>query len=160
MEDVQWASSGVMATVINGELIPVVQNRIAAGVADNDIIPLGADKVFLRSLFEVNVSTIFNDAKDFFAHFFTNIVRWDKNVVPFQRGAWLRMYGIPLHAWNETFFKLCTLDCGRYLRTDSCSVEKERFDYARVLIATSNIEIINCFETILINGELMTVKIV
>jgi hypothetical protein len=39
-------------------------------------------------------------------------------------------------------------------------VEKERFDYARVLIATSKFEIINCQESILIDGVLVTVKIV
>jgi len=109
-------------------------------------------KVFIRSTSEVSVTTILNDAKEFFAHLFTNIVRWEKNVVPFQRGAWLRLYGIPLHAWNESFFKLCLLDVGRFMRADSCTVEKERFDYARILVATSSVEIINCSEKLLIDG--------
>jgi len=38
-------------------------------------------------------------------------------------------------------------------------VVKERFDYARVLIATSSYEIINCSESPLIDGELVKVKI-
>ena len=38
-------------------------------------------------------------------------------------------------------------------------MEKERFDYARVLVATSSYEIINCSEEILIDGVLVTVKI-
>jgi hypothetical protein len=89
-EDLLWARCGVMATVTNGETILVVQNRIAdASVEDIDIIPLGADKVFIRSNTEVNITTILHDAKDFLDHFFTNIVRWEKNIVPFQRGAWL-----------------------------------------------------------------------
>jgi hypothetical protein len=69
-EDFLWARCGVIATVINGESIPVVQNRIAdAGVEDIDIIPLGADQVFIRSNSEVNVTTILHDAKEFFDHF-------------------------------------------------------------------------------------------
>ena len=123
------------------------------------ITPLGADKVFIRSSSEVSVTTILNDAKEFFAHLFTNIVRWEKNVVPFQRGAWLRLYGIPLHAWNESFFKLCLLDVGRFMRADSCTVEKERFDYARILVATSSVEIINCSEKLLIDGVMVTMKV-
>jgi len=63
--------------------------------------------------------------------------------MPFQRGAWLRVYGIPLHAWNEFFLKLCVLDCGRYLRVDSVSLNKGRFDYARVLISTSSLDVVN-----------------
>jgi hypothetical protein len=161
VEDLRWARNGVTATVINGESIPVVQDRIAdAGMTDIDIILLGADKVFIRSISEVSVTTILNDAKEFFAHFFVNIMRWEKNVVPFQQGAWFRLYGIPLHAWNESFFKLCILDVGRFLRSDSCTVEKERFDYARILVATTSFEIINCFEKLSIDGVIVTVKIV
>jgi len=98
-EDLQWARNGVMVSVINGVTIPVVQKRIVdVGVENIDIIPLGADRVFIRSLSKVNVSTILNDAKDFFCSFFTNIVCWDKKVVLFQQGAWLRLYGILLLA--------------------------------------------------------------
>ncbi|MCH89175.1 sulfate transporter [Trifolium medium] len=50
-EDVSWAQTGVVATVINGESIPLVQQRIEdAGFSQLDIVPLGADKVFIRSL--------------------------------------------------------------------------------------------------------------
>jgi hypothetical protein len=38
-----------VANVINGDAIPVVQNRIIdAGFADVVITPMGADKVFIR----------------------------------------------------------------------------------------------------------------
>ncbi|MCI51056.1 sulfate transporter, partial [Trifolium medium] len=41
-DDVQWAHNGIIATVINGEAVPVVQNRIAdAGFKDLVIIPMG-----------------------------------------------------------------------------------------------------------------------
>ena len=138
----------------------VVQNRIEdAGFSDIEVTTLGADKVLICRSSDVHVSTIINDAKEFFEHLFTNFVRWEKKVMSFQRGAWLRLYGILIHAWNETFFKLCTLDCGRFLRTDSCSVDQERFDYARVLIATSSFEIINCIGELMIDGDLVKVKI-
>ncbi|MCI89679.1 sulfate transporter, partial [Trifolium medium] len=43
MTDVLWAQNGVVATVINGEAIPVVKNRIAdAGFPELAIIPMGA----------------------------------------------------------------------------------------------------------------------
>ena len=89
VEDLQCARKGVMATVNNGESIPIVQKRILdAGVEDVEIIPVGANRVFICSLTEVNISTILNDAKDFFAHFFINFVPWDKKAMSFQRGAW------------------------------------------------------------------------
>ena len=39
-------------------------------------------------------------------------------------------------------------------------MDKERFDYARVLIATSSFEIINCTEELMIDGDLVKVKII
>jgi len=106
------------------------------------------------------VMTVINGARDFFNMLFMNFVSWNKETVTFQRGAWVRLYGIPLHAWNESFFKLCTMDCGRYLKSDSVAIDKERLDFARVLIATSALEIINVVDTILVNGKLIEVKIV
>ncbi|MCI57612.1 DUF4283 domain protein, partial [Trifolium medium] len=42
VDDLQWARKGVVATVINGEAVPLVQQRIEdAGFADLVIIPLG-----------------------------------------------------------------------------------------------------------------------
>lgn len=62
----------------------MVQNRIEdAGFEDINIIPLGTDRVFIHSSSNTEVSTIIEGAHEFFAHFFTNTVRWDKKVVPF-----------------------------------------------------------------------------
>lgn len=160
-DDLLWARSGFLANVIHGEAIRVIQLRIEdAGFSDIDVIPLGADRVFIHSASGVYVSAILEGAKDFFALFLTNIRKWDKERVPFLRGAWLRMYGVPLHAWNESFFKLCTLECGRFLRSDSCSVDKERFDYARVLVATPSLEVVNSVAKIVVDGEIVDVRIV
>jgi len=77
--DVQWARSGVFANVVNGEAITVVQNRVEdAGFADLDVIPMGADRVFLRSNSERETFSMIEGAKDFFDLLFSNIVRWDK----------------------------------------------------------------------------------
>jgi len=50
-EDLKWARSGVVASVVNREANPVVQKRVEyAGFADLEIIPMGADKEFLKSV--------------------------------------------------------------------------------------------------------------
>ena len=124
-----------------------------AGFKDLDIIPFGADKVFIHALSGANVFDIVGGAKQFFDLLFSNMVRWNKAAaLPFQRGAWVRVYGIPLQAWNENFFKLCVLDCGRYLRTDICSLNRERFDFARVLISTPSLEVLNTSDQIIVDG--------
>jgi hypothetical protein len=151
--DLQWARNGLVGTVSNGEAIPVIQRRVEdAGFRDVDIIPLGPDKVFIHSLSNVNILQVVVEAKQFFDLLFSNIVRWEKSTTDFQRGAWIRVYGLPVHAWRESCFKLCVFDCGRYLRTDECTLNRERFDYARVLVATSLLDIVNVTDTIVIDG--------
>jgi hypothetical protein len=80
--------------------------------------------------------------------------------MPFQGRAWLRLYGLPLHAWNEKCFELCVLDCGCYLRRDNCSLGRKLFDFARVLIATSFLDFVNLVDKILVDGVLVEVKII
>jgi hypothetical protein len=55
------------------EAIPMVQHRITdVGFNDLDIIPMGADKVFVRSLTEIDVATVVDGAKEFFNLVFSN----------------------------------------------------------------------------------------
>jgi len=161
VEDLNWAICGFIGTVIDGASIPLIQNKVEdAGFKDIDIIPIGADKVFVHSLSGADVSVVVVKARQFFDLIFSNLVPWKEEVLPFQRGAWIRLYGIPIHAWNESFFKLCVLDCGRFLRTDNCSLNRERFDYARVLISTTSLDVVNTSDRILVDGEMVEIKII
>jgi len=160
-EDLNWAKRGFIGTVIDGASIPLIQNRVEdAGFKDVDIIPIGADKVFVQSLSGADVSVIVDKAREFFDFIFSNLVPWKEEIVSFQRGAWIRLYGIPIHAWNEIFFKLCVMDCGRFLRTDNCSLNRERFDYARVLISTNSLDMVNTLAQILVDGEMVEIKLI
>jgi hypothetical protein len=53
-----------------------------------------------------------------------------KGVMDFKRVVWVQLYSIPSYACNEIFFKLCIFYCGNFLRADTCTIEKERPDYA------------------------------
>jgi hypothetical protein len=77
-----------------------------------------------------------------------------------ERRAWVRIYGIPLHAWNIEFFKLCVYDCGRLMRVDDFTLDKVRFDYARVLISTTSLEILNTEAKVMVDGEVFDFHII
>jgi hypothetical protein len=160
-EDVHWAHKGIVATVINGEAVPMVQSRITdAGFTGLVVTPMGADKVFVRSMEGGDAMSIVEGAEEFFKLVFSNWTRWDRDGRPYHRGAWVRLYGVPLCAWNVDFFKLCVFECGRFLRVDSCSADKDRLDFARVLIATPVLDIVNKTERLLVDGAQVEIKIV
>ncbi|GAU46776.1 hypothetical protein TSUD_402880, partial [Trifolium subterraneum] len=121
---------------------------------------MGADKVFIRSSEGVDVMSIVNNAEEFFKLIFSNWTRWGEDVMPYHRGAWVRLYGVPLNAWNVNFFKLCVFNCGRFLRADSCSADKDRLDFAWVLIATHDLDIIKSVARVLVDGVLVEIKTV
>lgn len=77
-----------------------------------------------------------------------------------ERGSWVRIYGTHIHAWSESFFKLCVFYCGIFLRVDNCTLSKERFDYAPVLLATTSLEVLNFTNKIVIGGALVELKII
>ncbi|MCI55524.1 sulfate transporter, partial [Trifolium medium] len=77
-DDGKWAQNGIVATVVNGEAVPVVQSRITdACFNDVVLIPMGADKVFVRSSTGDDVLAIVNSAAEFFKLVFSNRMRWD-----------------------------------------------------------------------------------
>jgi len=161
VQDVLWATKGLVVTVMNGEAIPVLQRRIYDGGFESlVVIPLGADKVFLRTTDEGDVSNILSEVVDFFCNFFSTSVKWNKDIVGFERGVWVCIYGVPLHAWNLNFFKLCVCDIGRLMRIDEFTLDKERLDYARVLVAMSSLDVLNVIAKFVVDGVLVNFKVV
>jgi len=161
VEDMAWASKGLVVSVLNGDSIPVLQRWIFdAGFDKLVIIPLGANKVLLKTLDDGDVSSLLSGAADFFNNFFSKPVRWNKDMLFRERGAWVRIYGVPLHAWNIDFFKLCVLDCGRLLKVDDITVDRDRFDYARILVSTTSLENINTDAQVMIDGIRFDFKII
>lgn len=101
-----WAVKGVVVNVLNDEAIPVVQRRIFYGGFERlDIIPLGADKVLVRSMDDKDVNVMFSEASIFFGNFFSTPVKWNKEILVHEGGAWVRIYCVPLNAWNINFFQ-------------------------------------------------------
>lgn len=60
--------------------------------------------MFLRALDDGDVSIILSEVVDYFNIFFSKPVQWNKNTLIRERGSWVRIYGVPLHAWIIDFF--------------------------------------------------------
>ena len=113
-ENQVWAGSGLVASVLEGDSALVLQQRVEdAGFHQGIVTPMGGDRVFLHCDGGDDIWQIFNNALHFFGMLFSNIHKWTTTDPRYERGAWLRVYGVPVHAWNEEFFRLCMLGIGR-----------------------------------------------
>lgn len=77
-----------------------------AGFHNIVVTSMGGDQIFLRCISKEDVWEVFNNAIDFFGMLFSNLHKWTTRDVGYERGAWLRVYGTPVHAWNTNFLKL------------------------------------------------------
>lgn len=64
------------------------------------VLLMGDDRVFIRGSNNENVWEVYNLAKDFFGMFLSDVQKWSSKKLRCERGAWLRVYGTPTHAWN------------------------------------------------------------
>lgn len=113
---------------------------------------MGGDKVFLHCSDGGDIWEVFNNVLRFFELLFANLQKWSPSEVRYERGAWVRIYGVPIHAWNVDFFRLCVSGTGRFIHADDGTVDKARLDFARILISTPNIEIVNTSRDFSIDG--------
>lgn len=98
-EDKSWASKGVVATIVTGDSMLSVQQQVEDADFHNiSLIPMGGDRVFLYFPGQENIIQVINDAIDFFSMIFGNFYKWTTRDVLFGRGAWVRVYGTPIHA--------------------------------------------------------------
>jgi len=143
----------MVATIVTGDSTISIQQRVEdAWFTSVVVTPMGSDRVFLHCTRGDDIWQVFNSAIDLFSMLFSNLHNWTLKDEYYERGVWLRVYGVPTHARNEAFFKIYVLKSGRFLRADACTVDKARLDFARVLISTSCLEMVNMSSDILIDG--------
>ena len=160
VEDRSWARSGMVSHVKAGDSALSFQQWIEdAGFPNVVVTPLGGDRVFLNCTGDEDFSKVLSGAQDFFGMLFSNFHKWSESLVRYERGAWLHVYGIHVHAWNDVFFRLCVSGISRFVFVDECTADKARLDFARILIATPNIEIVNKTSEFVIDGDVYSIKI-
>jgi hypothetical protein len=144
-----------------GDSALAIQQKVDdAGFPNVVVIPMGGDKVFINSTGGDDIWHVINEAIDFFGMIFSDMQKWSSKEVRYERGAWLRVYGVPVHAWNDSFFRLCVSGIGKFLHADDCTVDKVRLDFARILVSSPHIKIVNKLEEFLIDGTKFVIKLV
>lgn len=115
--------------------------------------PMVGNQVLLSVDEEDSIREIIVAEKSWFNVWFEEISHWTHDVVSRQRFAWLRIFGILLHVWEEDFFKHLASNFGTYLSVDEHTEKRKRLDVAKVFISTSSIGNIDCIMRLQSRGE-------
>jgi hypothetical protein len=91
---------------------------------------------------------------------FSSVKRWSPNRVALKRRVWLKVYGLPLHVWDEKCFKQLGALYGDFVDFDEDTINLNRLDLARICVNASNMAFINEKIRVEIMGAMFDVWIV
>jgi hypothetical protein len=123
------------------------------------VTPLGANLVLLEGQEDGEVQALMDDAKGWLDQWFKQIRPWRPQEVDMERVIWLRVFGVPSHAWNDLFFAQLVKPWGVFLNSDDGTSKKITMDVARLLIRTSCQNPVNEFFDVMVNGEIFRLRV-
>ncbi|GAU48228.1 hypothetical protein TSUD_184080 [Trifolium subterraneum] len=157
MEKLQQAFVGI---VKEPDMAYNIQNSFhRQGYFGVKVTPLGANLCLLQGQDEGEVQALIEDAKDWLDQWFKEIKPWDPKDIDVERTIWLRIYGIPSHAWNEVFFAQLVKPWGTFVNEDEGALKKITMDVARLMICTSSTQVIDEFIDVKVNGVIFHLRV-
>jgi hypothetical protein len=107
------------------------------------------------------LATFIQSTQGIIDNFLDDCIPWSQEMSQvYERGAWIRCYGVPLIAWNSIFFAELVESQGRLLLIDECTVSKQRMGFARILIVTTSMKEINVSVKVRINNIETNISII
>ncbi|XP_058732902.1 uncharacterized protein LOC131604483 [Vicia villosa] len=98
------------------------------------VTPLGGDVCLLEDREEGFIEDLIAEGETWWKSWFSDIKRWEEGMVAESRDVWLRIYGIPVHAWKSSFFVALAEVWGSFLCIDERTAKGDVFDVARILV--------------------------
>lgn len=124
------------------------------------VTSLGPNLFIMEDLVEGEVEVFIEEKREWWEQWFSCIKPWDPNDIDEERFAWIRILGVPCHAWGERLFVLIAESFGYYVKSDEETILKSRLDEARVCIRTKTRNKVEETLSILIEGILFSVSII
>jgi hypothetical protein len=124
------------------------------------ITPLGSTLTLLEGQEEGEVQALMEDAKEWLDQWFVEIRPWSPCDIDTERTIWLRVYGVPSHAWNDSFFSHLVSHWGNYINADEGTKKKITMDVARLMIRTSSQRVVDDFIDVKVNGKIFHLRVI
>jgi hypothetical protein len=98
---------------------------------------MGRNKVLLFSPRKGELESLCKAKADWLCYYFKEFRPWLPSLYVDRREMWVRVLGIPLHAWGENLFKEIGRKYGEFLDFDESTASRAKLDVARIKLATS-----------------------
>lgn len=129
------------------------------GYFDIKVTPMGANLALLQAIGEEDLATSIEEIRGWLANWLLDIKPWDPALIDCERYVWVRIHGVPAHAWNVQFFSFLAKSMGEFINVDDNTRFKRSLDVARVLIRVHSFKAIQEQIKVCINGSLFVIRL-
>ncbi|MCH89313.1 hypothetical protein A2U01_0010208, partial [Trifolium medium] len=137
-DDMLRLKKAFIGEVLHSGMSYNIQNQFhRQGYFGVKVTPLGSNLVLLEGQEEGEVEALVEDAKGWLYQWFRDVRPWSAKEIDLERIVWLRVYGIPAHAWNDIFFANITKPWCHFINADDVTIKKLSMDVARLMIRTT-----------------------
>ncbi|KAL8551438.1 hypothetical protein ACS0TY_000508 [Phlomoides rotata] len=120
---------------------------------------MGENVILMQNKLEKPLSVVEKEMNKWLSYWFEWFRPWREEDVCHQRKIWTRWVGVPIHAWNERFFKIASSKIGAYIQVDENTKERLRLDVARVMVSVPWMSDSNIIFTANIDGKPFKIKV-
>lgn len=160
-EMLQFLSTGFVAHLHHPREVSRIQAAVfMEGWSGIKVFAMGEGVVLLHSDREGEIERARAEKKEWWANNFLYVQKWLPHLIGKKRRTWVKLYGVPLHVWDESFFKIFAGKIGVFIDFDSDTADKKRFDVARLLISTYRWGFIDDWVKVEVMGARYDIKVV
>jgi hypothetical protein len=141
LEELKHCFVGVLS--FQREANQVLNSLLMGGFNQIGVTPLGANMVLLKAADPLSIVEAERRQDPWWRGLFISVKKWSPNVVAKQRKVWLKVYGLPLHVWEEKCFKTVGSMFGDFVDFDESTIGFTRLDLARICVNTTRMAFIN-----------------
>ncbi|MCH82537.1 RNA recognition motif, partial [Trifolium medium] len=121
---------------------------------------LGFDKVLLSSSLEDGVLNALEADRAWWSSKFLELIKWSPDHKATGRRIWVRIFGIPPHAWGWDCFNNILNRFGRLVCLDACTENQSRLDVARAQVVVPSWDFVDGTVEILVGKEQFVIRVV
>ncbi|KAK2434439.1 zinc finger CCCH domain-containing protein [Trifolium repens] len=135
LQDLKMSFVGVLALQVDVRKIRTT--LYMEGLPHIVVTDMGRNNVLLFSPRKGELENLCKAKADWLCYYFKEFRPWLPSLYVDRRETWVRVLGIPLHAWGENLFKEIGRKYGEFLDFDESTASRAKLDVARLKIATS-----------------------
>ncbi|KAK6145750.1 hypothetical protein DH2020_019619 [Rehmannia glutinosa] len=160
-ESRKWAEECYVGALRTPNCAAFIQSTLSKGGFQSiRILKAGHNTIIMKADCKKDMEDLLKEEYQWFESWFEWIHPWDSRAYRTERRCWIKCFGIPIHAWEPRFFHKIAAALGSLIECDRHTTDKDRVDFARLLISTKESFPIIKSLNILVDGLLLEIKIV